>query len=220
MFKNYFKTAWRNLVNNKVYSALNILGLATGMAVALIIGLWVYYQYSYDKFLPESDDIYQVYYRTKANNEINTQNSVCYPLADVLKKDIPEVKYVARTDWMGSHGLVAGDKKIYETGAMAGSEFLEIFQYPLLKGNAVSVLSDPHSIVLTQSTAKALFGDKDPINKIVRLDNTGDLKVTGILKDLPSNSTMNFHFLVPFDYFMSNGGYGEISGAIILIKHL
>src|SRR5689334_9591944 len=112
MFKNYFKTAWRNLINNKVYSALNILGLATGMAVALLIGLWVYYQFSYDKFLPEYQQVYQAYYRTTANSEIYTQNSVAYPLADVLKKDIPGIKYVARTDWMGSHGLVARNKKI------------------------------------------------------------------------------------------------------------
>src|SRR3954469_13511452 len=99
MFKNYYKTAWRSLLKNKAYSALNILGLATGMAVALIIGLWVYYQFSYDKFLPGYQQVYQVYYRTTGNGEIYTQNSVPYPLADVLKKDIPGIKYVAQTDW-------------------------------------------------------------------------------------------------------------------------
>src|SRR5690349_7276478 len=167
MFKNYFKTAWRNLVSNKVYSALNILGLATGMAVALLIGLWVYYQFSYDKFLPDYQRVYVAYYRTAANGEKYTQNSVAYPLADVLKKDIPGIEYTARTDWMGSHGLVAGEKKIYESGAMAGSDFLKIFQYDLLKGNAANVLKDPYSIVLTQSVAIDLFGNEDPINKTV-----------------------------------------------------
>ena len=147
MLQNYFKTAWRNLVHNKVYSALNIFGLATGMAVALIIGLWVYYQISYDRFLPGYKNIYQVYYRTTDNGEIHTQNSVAYPLSDVLKKDIPGIKNVARTDWIGSHGLVAGDKKLYETGAYAGSDFLKIFQYDLLQGNAANVLKDPYSIV-------------------------------------------------------------------------
>src|SRR4249920_2562757 len=156
MFKNYFKTAWRNLVHNKVYSALNIFGLATGMAVALIIGLWVYYQVSYDKFLPDYKNIYAVYYRTTGNGEIYTQNSVAYPLADVLKKDIPGIKYVAQTDWIGSHGLIAGEKKIYESGAYAGSDFLKIFQYDLLRGNPASVMKEPYSIVLTQSIAKAL----------------------------------------------------------------
>jgi ABC-type antimicrobial peptide transport system permease subunit len=209
MFKNYFKTAWRNLVKNKVYSALNILGLATGMAVALIIGLWVYYQYSYDRFLPGYENVYQVYYRTTGNDSIYTQNSVAYPLADVLKKDIPGIKYVAQTDWISSHGLVAGEKKLYENGAMAGSDFLKIFQYDLIKGSAENVLKDPYSIVLTESIAKALFGNEDPINKVVRIDNTNNLKVSGILKDIPKNSTFQFKYLVPFDYFMSNGGYGK-----------
>jgi putative ABC transport system permease protein len=151
MLRSYFIIAWRNLVNNKVYSALNILGLATGMAVALLIGLWVYYQSSYDRFLPGYENVYQVYYRTTGNGEIHVQNSVAYPLADVLKKDIPGIQYVAQTDWMGSHGLVAGNKKIYENGAMAGSDFLKIFSYDLIKGNAENVLKDPYSIVLTQS---------------------------------------------------------------------
>jgi putative ABC transport system permease protein len=203
MFENYFKTAWRSLLKNKAYSTLNILGLATGMAVALIIGLWVYYQYSYDRFLPDSKSIYQVYYRTTQNGQVYTQKSVSYPLADVLKRDIPEIKYVARTDWMGSHSLVAGDKKLYTAGAMAGSDFLKIFQYPLLKGNADIVLKDMYSIVLTQSTANALFGNDDPINKTVRIDNTHDLKVTGIIKDVPTNSSLQFNYIVPFEYFMS-----------------
>src|SRR5450432_800770 len=118
MFKNYFKTAWRNLVHNKVYSALNILGLATGMAVALLIGLWVYYQFSYDRFLPGYRKTYQVRYKTYSNGEIFTQNSVCFPLANALKKDIPGIQYVVQTDWMGQHWLVAGDKKLYIDGAM------------------------------------------------------------------------------------------------------
>lgn len=209
MFKNYFKIAWRNLVNNKAYSALNILGLAIGMGVALLIGLWVNYQFSYDRFLPGYKDVYQVYYRTKGNNEIHAQSSVAYPLADVLKQNIPGIKYVARTDWMGSHGLVAGDKKLYENGAMAGADFLKIFRYQLIKGKANNVMKDPYSIVLTESVAKALFGEEEPINKTVRIDNTNDLKVTGILKDIPANSTLQFKFLVPFEYFMGNGGYGK-----------
>ena len=143
MLKNYFKIAWRNLVNNKVYSALNILGLAAGMTVALLIGLWVYYQFSYDRFLPNYQQVYQVRYRTNNNGEIQTQLPVCFPLAGALKKDVPGIRYIVQTDWMISHGLVAGDKKLYLAGAIAGSDFLKMFQYPLLKGNADVVLNDP-----------------------------------------------------------------------------
>jgi putative ABC transport system permease protein len=201
MLLNYFKTAWRNLVNNKVYSVLNILGLATGMAVALLIGLWVNYQFSYDRFLPGYQHVYQIRYRTNNNGEILTQNSTCLPLADVLKKDVPGIKYVVQTDWMGHHGLKAGEKKLYLNGAMAGSDFLKMFQYSLLKGNINAALKEPYSIVLTESTAISLFGKEDPINKTVRLDNINDLKVAAVLKDIPRNSTFQFNYLIPFSYY-------------------
>ena len=207
MFKNYFKTAWRNLVNNKVYSLINILGLATGMAVALMIGLWVYYQYSYDRFLPEYQQIYRIKYRTNNNGAIQTQDATCLPLADAIKKDVPGVKYVVQTDWMGDHGLVAGEKKLYLNGAMAGSDFLKIFQYTFIKGNADAALKDPYSIVLTEATAISLFGKENPINKTVRIDNKNDLKVTGVLKDMPGNSTFQFKYVIPFTYFSATSDW-------------
>src|SRR6266536_5717150 len=117
MFKNYFKTAWRNLVNNKIYSALNILGLATGMAVALLIGLWVYYQFSYDRFLPGYQQAYQVRNKYNNNGKIDVGPATSLPLADALKKEIPAIKYAAQTDWMGQHSLIVGDKKLYQGGA-------------------------------------------------------------------------------------------------------
>ena len=97
MLRNYFKTAWRNLINNKVYSALNILGLATGMAIALIIGLWVYYQFSFDRFLPRYEQAYSVKLKTN-NNGIIVDAYTSLPLADAIKKDIPGIKYVVQTD--------------------------------------------------------------------------------------------------------------------------
>ena len=100
-----------------------------------------------------------------------------------------------------------GDKKLYINGGIVGTDFLKMFQYPLIKGNAATVFKDAYSIVLTQSTAKALFGNEDPINKTIRFDNEHDLKVTGILKDLPGNSSFNFKYLVPFSYFEQTNDY-------------
>ena len=200
MFKNYFKTAWRNIVRSKGYSALNILGLATGMAVALLIGFWVNNQYSYDKFLPDYQQLYQVRRNFNSNGEILTFSTTSLKLADALRNQIPEIEYVAESDWMGSHGLMVGDKKFYMNGAQINSDFLKMFQYPLLQGNANSVMKDAYSIVLTESTAKALFGNENAIGKTVRFDNKNDLKVTGILKDIPGNSSLQFNFLVPFSY--------------------
>ncbi|HEU4552591.1 MAG TPA: ABC transporter permease, partial [Chitinophaga sp.] len=184
MISNYFKIAWRQLVNNKVYSAINIFGLAIGMAVTLLIALWVYHECSYDNSLPGSDRVYQVKRNYNSNGEILTFSTTSLKLADVLRNNIPEIEYLAESDWMGPHGLMAGDNKLYMPGGVVGGDFLKIFPFPLLQGNAASVLKEPFSIVLTESTAKALFANQDPMGKTVRIDNLHDLKVTGILKDL------------------------------------
>ncbi|MEO8110886.1 MAG: ABC transporter permease [Ginsengibacter sp.] len=209
MFKNYFKIAWRNLIKNKGYSAINIIGLATGMAIALIIGLWVYNQTSYDRFLPGYQQAYQVKYNYNNNGEIRTQAEVCIPLADALKNDVPEVAYTALAFGPANYGtltdvLAVNDKKISPVGMIAGADFLKIFQFPIVEGNADNALKEINSIVLTQSTAKSLFGDVDPINKLVRF-NSDNLKVTAIIKDVPSNSTLQFSYITPFSSFATGG---------------
>jgi len=204
MLRNYIKIAWRNLVNNKVYSALNIVGLAAGMAVALIIGLWVVHEYSYDQFLPNGDQLYQAKINfTSTHDGMHTQDAMSLPIGDVLKKDYPEIKYVARVDWDQKHDLLVGDKKLYLNGMGVGADFLKMFQFPLVKGSAATALSDPYTILLTESTAKALFGDADPMGKMVRFDNKDNLKVVGVLKDTPENSSMYFKYLFPFEYLIS-----------------
>ena len=204
MFKNYVKTAWRGLLKNKAYSAINILGLATGMAVSLMIGLWVYYQFSYDRFLPGYQEAYSVKLRTSNNGIINVDAGTPLPLAEAIKQNVPGIKYVSQPNWIASHLLSNGKKKIFQNGAIEGIDFLKIFQYPFLEGNSNTALQDPYSIVLSQSTAKALFGNEDAMNKTVRFDNSQNLKVTGILKDLPSNSTLQFNYIVPFSYALQN----------------
>ncbi len=182
MIKNYLKIAWRNMLNNKGYSALNIVGLAAGMAVALLIGLWVNNEYSYDRFLPNYKQLYQVDVNfTIKNTGVITQNAAAIPIADVLRQNYPEIKYVAVSDWMGTQYLLVGSKKLYINGASIGSDFLKMFSYPLIKGNANTVLKDPYSIVLTEGNriARALSGNVDPMDKTIRIDNLHDVKVTG-----------------------------------------
>ncbi len=200
MLRNNLKIAWRNIIRGRGYSALNIFGLATGIGVALIIGLWVFNQYSYDKFLPDYKQLYQVQRNFYGNGDTLTFGGTSLKLADVLRTQIPEIKSVAETDGGSTHGLMVADKKLYLTGNQVAGDFLTMFQYRLLEGEAKNVLKDPYSIVLTESTAKALFGNEDPLNKTVRYDNKNDLRVTGILKDIPANSTLQFNFLVPFSY--------------------
>ena len=200
MFRSYLKIAWRNMLHNKIYSALNIAGLAAGMAVALLIGFWIYQQYSYDRFLPGYHQLYQVKLNFYHSGEIQTQSGSSLPLVEEFRKNYPEVKYASETDWGGQHSLVIGDKKLDPVGLTVGTDFLKMFPYPMLKGNINSVFSTPNSIVLTESVAKALFGDQDPINKTIRIDNKNNVTVTGVMKDLPVNSTFQFSYLLPYSY--------------------
>ena len=201
MLISFFKTAWRNIVRGKWYSLLNVFGLATGMAVTLLIGLWVYYQYSYDSFLPAYDRIYQAKSNYGIDKDIDTENSTPTRLADVLRTEYPEVEYACETDWFGMHGLKVADKRLYINGGMVQQDFLKVFPYTLQKGNPSGVLSDPYSIVLTESAARSLFGSGDPMGKTVRIDNQNDLKVTGILKDPPRYSSLSFSYLIPFGFY-------------------
>jgi predicted permease len=210
MLRNFITIAWRNILNNKVYSAINILGLAAGMAVALMIGLWVVNEHSYDRFLPNYEQLYQVeqHFSTQHDGE-HTQTAVSLPLADVLRKEIPGIKRVAETDWVGMqwHDLLVGNKKLYLAGGAANPDFLQIFKYTFVKGNAKDVFTQPNSIILNESTAIALFGNADPINKVVRYDNSQNLKVTGIIKDIPKNATIQFSFLMPFSFKEATEGW-------------
>ncbi|AKD55733.1 ABC transporter permease [Spirosoma radiotolerans] len=245
MLRNYLKIAWRNLLKQKGYSFINIAGLSVGMAVAMLIGLWIHHEYSYDRFLPSFQQLYQVRRNFNSNGDTLTFTSTSLKLANALRNQIPEIEHVAESDYMGSHGLKVGDKKIYLRGAQIGGDFLNMFHYPLLEGEAGMALKDPYSIVLTESTAKALFGSENAMGKIVRFDNQNDLKVTGILQDLPTNSSLQFNYLVPFSYYeatvndvrMARSGsfgdnsyqlfvklkpgvsYAQIAGKIALIEH-
>ncbi|HTR28685.1 MAG TPA: ABC transporter permease [Puia sp.] len=201
MVLSYFKTAWRNIIRGKWYSALNIIGLATGMCVTLLIGLWVYHQYSFNTFLPDYDRVYQAKSNYNVDKDIDTENSTPTKLADVLRTEYPEIEFASETDWFGTHGLKVNEKRLYINGGQVQQDFLKIFRFPLTKGNASTVLKEPYSIVLTESTARTLFGNDDPIGKTVRFDNLNDLKVTGILKDVPDNCSFSFSFLVPFSFY-------------------
>jgi putative ABC transport system permease protein len=207
MLKSFFTTAWRNLAKNKVYSALNIIGLGAGMAVALLIGLWVLNEYSYNRFLPGYQQVYQVEMNRTGDREVNTTHVVSLPLATTLRKDIPEIAAVAESDWFDNHDLLVGEKKLYSKGGMTGEDFFRIFHYPLLQGDPAAALHDPYSIVLTSSTAKALFGDTDAMGKAVRIDNKYNLNVTGILQDIPKNSSLQFNYLIPFSYKIATDDY-------------
>ncbi len=206
MLSTYLKTAWRNIVRGRLYSLLNLLGLATGMAVALLIGLWVHYQLSYDRFVPGYEQAYQVRFNYNDNGVIRNQAEVCLPLGDALKNDIPEVAHMAPAFDIGQHVMVVKDKRIYGDVQYVGQEFLQVFQLPLLGGNPATALKVPgSSVVITESMARSLFGKEDALNKIIRF-GTDPLEVTAVIRDMPRNSSFHFDFLLPFSDFARDPG--------------
>ena len=203
MIRNHFLVAWRNILKSKGYSTINIVGLAIGMAVTLLIALWAVNEYSYDRFLPDYRQLYQVKVNfTGQHDGTTTQDAISLPLTDVLRKEIPGIKRVAEADWIGneSSDLIVGEKKLYLKGGAAGSAFWQMFPFPFVKGDPATAFRDPFSIVIDESTAKALFGDKDPLNQAIKIDNDKVVKVTGVIKNLPANSSMQFSFLMPFAF--------------------
>lgn len=212
MLRNYLKIALRNLGNNKGYSAINILGLAMGMAVALLIGLWVRYEWSFDDFHENRANIVRVMRKTYFNDSKGTQSGIMLPLATELRTNFSEVKYVSRVDWGDKHSLVTGDQKLSRPGHYADPDFLKMFTFPLVKGNVEKVLKNPYSIVLTESLAKAMFGNAEPLGKVIRVDNQFDVMVTGVLKDIPKNSSFQFDYLMPYELNIATSDF--VRGAL------
>jgi ABC-type antimicrobial peptide transport system permease subunit len=197
MIKNYFKTAWRNILKNKTYSVINVLGLATGMAAAMIIGLWIYDEVSANKNFKNYDTIYQVMMNQTFDGVRYSQQALPYPLGDELKTKYPDLKAVAMCDWGANRSLIYGEKKISKFGHFIGEDAVSVFSLNILEGSK-DPLRDPYSIVLTKETAEILFGNEDPIGKTVKFDNQTDLKVTAVVDKEPKNSSFTFNYLIPF----------------------
>ena len=198
MLRNYALITFRNLFKNKVYSFINIAGLSIGLACSILILLWVQDEMSFDRFLPKADRLYQVWIQAKYDGKINSWTSVPLPTSEAMKTADSHIQNSAVTNWGGDYLLTVDERPITQKGYYAGQEFLEMFEFPLVQGEATTVLDEPYSIVISQSTAKALFNDEDPLGQIVRLSDAHDLKVTGVLKDVPANSSFEFDFLVPW----------------------
>jgi putative ABC transport system permease protein len=210
MIKNYFKVAWRNLVKNKGYSAINIGGLAVGMAVAILIGLWVYDELSYNKYHTNIDRIAQVMQHANYNGKIETQ--VANPALmgpEIRSKFGSDFKYVVQSSWTGGHLLSVGDKHISKVGIFFEPDAPEMLSLKMLKGTRAG-LKDPYSIMLSESAAESVFGKENPINKTIKFDRTYDVKVTGVYEDLPDNTTFReIKIMMPWKLWQIQNPWAE-----------
>jgi putative ABC transport system permease protein len=205
MLKNYIVVAWRNLLRNRTSSFINISGLAIGMAVAMLIGLWIWDELSYNKSFANYDRIGLMMQNQESNGKIHTYNAMPEPLAPELRNRYGNnFKYVISSSWNGDHIISSGDKNLSKRGIYMQAEAPHMLTLQMLAGTR-DALKDPHSIILSESTAKAMFGDADPLNKLMRIDSKLDVKVTGVYKDFAHNSEFgDLDFISPWDLYVTS----------------
>lgn len=210
MFKNYFKIAFRSLKNNKGFSAINIVGLAIGMAAAMLIMLWVKSEFRFDRFYSKTNQIYAIGMQDIWAGDTVQHFYTPKPMAAALKTAFPEIKTITRLNKGTDFLLTHGEKKLSkEPGAFVDSTFLKIFDYKVIAGNPSEALKNANQIVITKSLAERLFGHTNPINQSIKLDQTEISTVSAIIDDLPDNSFMKgITYLVPWTY-MEKLGYSD-----------
>ncbi|MBC7949253.1 MAG: ABC transporter permease [Chitinophagaceae bacterium] len=196
---NYFKPTLRSLRKNKFHSLINIGGLALGMAVTIMIGLWTWDELSFDNYHPHRDQLARLMSTTTFNGETSTSEGVAVPLANELRnKYAGDFKHIALASDNHRHLLTVGEKTLSQPGRWVEPSFPMMFSMNMIKGDD-QALRDPSAILITESLAMSLFGSDDPINKTIRMDNSTDFKVAGIFEDLPRNSTFSYtKYFVPW----------------------
>ncbi|HVW14434.1 MAG TPA: ABC transporter permease [Mucilaginibacter sp.] len=211
MIKNYLKIAWRNLIKNKASSFINIGGLAVGMAVVMLISFWIWDEVTFNRYHKNYNRIAQVIQNVTNNGEVQTWWQVPYPLADAIRKNYgSDFKSVVMADQNSGYILSLGDKKLSESGAFMEPDGPDLFTLRMLKGRR-DVLKDPSSILISASTAKAFFGNDDPMLKVLKLNNQDNLKVAGVYEDLPRNSTLaDMAFIGSWDRFAADNQLSQM----------
>jgi putative ABC transport system permease protein len=209
MLRNYILTALRSLLRNKGFAFITIMGLSIGLASFILIALYVYHELSFDRYHSKADRIFRIVENLRTENEMLLQSTSSPPMGPTLLKDFPEVEnYVRFQQW---NLLVAKDQiSFYEPDSfIADSTVFDVFTFPLVKGNPKTALTEPYSVVLTESMAKKYFGDADPVGQLLKMDD--DLfKVTGVAQDVPENSHFQFNFLLSFSTWSSRNKQSEM----------
>ncbi len=202
MLKNYFTIGWRNIIRTKGYSFINICGLAIGMAVAILIGLWVFDELNHNKSFKNYDRLGQLYHHVTFGEEILTINDVPAPIGEALKSNYAEFEDVAITSWPGEHIVAYHETRMAENCLFVEPQFASMFSIQMTEG--APALTDVHSIIISKTLATSLFGNS-AVGKMIKFDNRDLLLITGVFEDFPSNSEFgNIKILLPMGYFFGS----------------
>ena len=217
MIKNYIKIAWRNLVRNKVYSVINIGDLAVGMTVAMLIGLWIWDEVSFDKYHPNSDRIFKVLTNnTYEDGKIETYPITPSKLKDAIRNEIPEVELVSHHS-LNSDILIKHENTSYiENGIYADSSFFNILSFNILNGSKAEPLKGVNSISISKSLSDKLFKNEDPIGKTLQVGPKCTFQVNSVFDDITQNSSLRFDYVLPIELFLKENPWTQNwhSGAI------
>ncbi len=210
MFKNYFKIAWRNLLKNKIYSFINIFGLAIGMAVTIMISLWVIDELSYNKYFSNHDSIAQIYQSQTFNGRIGTGQAIPRPLEFLLREQYGDnFKHISMSSWNNSLYLKYGETNISKNGNYMQEPALDMLNLNIIKGET-NGLKEKNSIMISESTAKALFGSVDPVGKIIKVNSAYDMMITSVYEDIPVNTNFNdLEFIMPWKHYITTQSWIE-----------
>lgn len=201
MFKNYFKTALRNLKRQKIYSFINITGLSLGLACCILISLYIHFELSYDRFHEKSDDIYRIIEIETESGKQQYSATIPAPLAPTLSEEFPEIARVVRIfhpSWIEKWRISKENRTFFEEDVFfADSSFLEVFTFSLIQGQKENALQEPRSMIITKEMAQKYFGHSNPLGNVLSINGV-ETKITGIAQDVPPNSHFRFKFLVSF----------------------
>ncbi len=202
MLQNYLSIALRNLQKNRLFSLLNLLGLAFGISCSLLILLWVNDEMGYDQFHEKRDRLYKIrenqFY---SDGNIFTFLSTPGPMAPFIKEKFPEIERATRQTWTVSNVFQSGDKSFFEEGLYVDPDFLQMFSFPFISGDPNTALDKTQSVVLTRKMAEKYFGDENPVGQLMVMNSTESFEVTGVMENVPANSSIEFDYLLPFQGF-------------------
>jgi putative ABC transport system permease protein len=201
LIANYFITTIRSLRRNKGFTAINISGLAIGLASAIVLLLWIRNELSFDQFHTNRDRVYLAMTRAPLDGQLDVDSHTPMVMGTELKTHYTkQIEEVVRMNWVGAFILSKDDKHIQSQGYLCDSGFFRLFSFPLISGNPATALQTPRSIVLTARLAKKLFGDADPLGKTISVDSTNNFVVTAVMRDQPPNTQFQFDYLLPWSY--------------------
>src|SRR5579862_4449151 len=210
MLKNYIKIAFRNLWKQKGFSAINIAGLALGLACSLLILLWVRDERGVDAFHENGKNLYYVYERNTLGGKIESWYWTQGPLAEELKKEIPEIKAATQIEWPNNNTFSVNNKILKEVGISAGPDFFSMFSYPLLEGRAINALNTPTDISISRKMAVDFFGSPAAaIGKTIRYENRKDFTVKAVFENPSAQVSEKFNYIISWSAYLEDESWAK-----------